>query len=69
MRVMYNTSSCGITASSPVTNAGDGGHMHPTQTTADLTTMTRLLGGVDGLAVGPCGDLKNGRPVLTRGGR
>ena len=28
----------------PVVNAGDGGHMHPTQTTADLTTMTRLLG-------------------------
>ena len=47
----------------PVVNAGDGGHMHPTQTTADLTTMTRLLGGVDGLAVGLCGDLKNGRTV------
>lgn len=47
----------------PVVNAGDGGHMHPTQTTADLTTITRLRGHVDGLAVGLCGDLKNGRTV------
>ena len=50
-------------ASVPVINAGDGGHMHPTQTTADLTTITRLLGKVDGLSVGLCGDLKNGRTV------
>ena len=47
----------------PVINAGDGGHMHPTQTMADLTTMTKLLGGVDGLSLGLCGDLKNGRTV------
>ncbi|MBO5340541.1 MAG: aspartate carbamoyltransferase [Oscillospiraceae bacterium] len=47
----------------PVVNAGDGGHMHPTQTTADLTTITRLRGGVDGLSIGLCGDLKNGRTV------
>ena len=47
----------------PVVNAGDGGHMHPTQTMADLTTMTRLLGKVDGLSIGLCGDLKNGRTV------
>ena len=47
----------------PVINAGDGGHMHPTQTTADLTTITRLRGRVDGLSVGLCGDLKNGRTV------
>ena len=47
----------------PVVNAGDGGHMHPTQTMADLTTITRLRGGVDGLCVGLCGDLKNGRTV------
>ena len=40
----------------PVVNAGDGGHMHPTQTTADLTTITRLRGGVDGLSMGLCGD-------------
>lgn len=47
----------------PVINAGDGGHMHPTQTLTDLTTMHRLLGGIDGLKVGLCGDLKNGRTV------
>ncbi len=47
----------------PVINAGDGGHMHPTQTTADLTTITHLRGSVDGLSVGLCGDLKNGRTV------
>ncbi len=50
-------------SSVPVINAGDGGHMHPTQTMADLTTITRLRGNVDGLAVGLCGDLKNGRTV------
>ena len=47
----------------PIINAGDGGHMHPTQTMADLTTITRLRGKVDGLSVGLCGDLKNGRTV------
>ena len=47
----------------PVINAGDGGHMHPTQTMADLTAITRLLGRADGLSIGLCGDLKNGRTV------
>lgn len=47
----------------PVINAGDGGHMHPTQTLADLTTITRLHGTVDGLTIGLCGDLKYGRTV------
>ena len=47
----------------PVINAGDGGHMHHTQTMADLTTITRLLGGVDNLSIGMCGDLKYGRTV------
>ncbi len=47
----------------PVVNAGDGGHMHPTQTMADLTTITRLRGSVDGMSIGLCGDLKNGRTV------
>ena len=47
----------------PVINAGDGGHMHPTQTMADLTTITRQLGRADSLSIGLCGDLKNGRTV------
>lgn len=50
-------------SSVPVINAGDGGHMHPTQTMADLTTILQLRGRVDGLSVGLCGDLKNGRTV------
>ena len=29
----------------PVINAGDGGHMHPTQTLADLTTIATLRAG------------------------
>ncbi len=47
----------------PVVNAGDGGHMHPTQTLADLTTIRRMHGRLDGLNIGLCGDLKFGRTV------
>lgn len=47
----------------PVINAGDGGHNHPTQTLADLLTIRREKGGLSGLTVGVCGDLKFGRTV------
>jgi aspartate carbamoyltransferase catalytic subunit len=47
----------------PVINAGDGGHHHPTQTLTDLLTIRRLRGGITGLTVGFCGDLKFGRTV------
>ncbi|MDR1837241.1 MAG: aspartate carbamoyltransferase [Treponema sp.] len=47
----------------PVINAGDGGHHHPTQTLTDLLTVKRLLGKIDALTVGFCGDLKFGRTV------
>ncbi len=47
----------------PVINAGDGGHMHPTQTLADLTTIAALRGGIGDLNIGLCGDLKYGRTV------
>ncbi|MDR2951697.1 MAG: aspartate carbamoyltransferase [Treponema sp.] len=47
----------------PVINAGDGGHHHPTQTLTDLFTIKRLLGGIENLTVGFCGDLKFGRTV------
>ena len=50
-------------ASIPVINAGDGGHNHPTQTLADLLTISREKGGFDNLTVGFCGDLKFGRTV------
>jgi len=47
----------------PLMNAGDGGHMHPTQTLTDLTTICEKRGYVGDLNVGLCGDLKNGRTV------
>ncbi len=50
-------------SSSPVINAGDGGHLHPTQTLTDLVTIRRLRGSLEGMNVGFCGDLKYGRTV------
>lgn len=47
----------------PIINAGDGGHNHPTQTLADLTTIKREKGHFDNLTIGLCGDLKYGRTV------
>ncbi|MDR3207559.1 MAG: aspartate carbamoyltransferase [Oscillospiraceae bacterium] len=47
----------------PVVNAGDGGHLHPTQTLTDLAAISRLRGHVPGLRIGFCGDLKHGRTV------
>ena len=52
-----------MNASIPVINAGDGGHNHPTQTLADLLTIWRKKGTLEGLTVGMCGDLKFGRTV------
>ena len=46
-----------------VINAGDGGHLHPTQTLTDLLTLKCELGRLDNLTVGLCGDLKYGRTV------
>ncbi len=50
-------------ATIPVINAGDGGHNHPTQTLADLLTISREMGRLDHLTIGLCGDLKYGRTV------
>ncbi len=52
-----------LNASVPVINAGDGGHNHPTQTLADLLTISREKGRFSDLTVGFCGDLKFGRTV------
>ena len=52
-----------LTADCPVINAGDGGHLHPTQTLTDLLTLFEEKGRLDNLTVGLCGDLKNGRTV------
>ena len=50
-------------ASVPLVNAGVGGHFHPTQTLADLLTIRRTKGTIEGLTIGFCGDLKFGRTV------
>lgn len=50
-------------SSIPVINAGDGGHQHPTQTLTDLMTIKSMLGRLDNMTVGLCGDLKFGRTV------
>ena len=50
-------------ATIPVINAGDGGHNHPTQTLADLVTISREMGRLNDLTIGLCGDLKYGRTV------
>ena len=50
-------------ATVPVINAGDGGHNHPTQTLADILTISREMGRLNNLTIGLCGDLKYGRTV------
>ncbi len=50
-------------ATIPIINAGDGGHNHPTQTLADLLTISREKGRLEHLTIGLCGDLKYGRTV------
>ena len=48
---------------SPIINAGDGGHNHPTQTLTDLLTIHREKGRLGNITIGFCGDLKFGRTV------
>lgn len=52
-----------LTADCPIINAGDGGHLHPTQTLTDMFTLMQEKGRLDHLKIGLCGDLKNGRTV------
>ena len=52
-----------LTADCPIINAGDGKHLHPTQTLTDLLTLSEKKGGLSNLTVGVCGDLMNGRTV------
>ena len=52
-----------LTADCPVINAGDGGHLHPTQTLTDLLTLKIEKKKLSGLTIGMCGDLINGRTV------
>ncbi len=52
-----------LTADCSVINAGDGGHLHPTQTLTDLLTLKIEKKTLSGLTIGMCGDLLNGRTV------
>jgi aspartate carbamoyltransferase catalytic subunit len=47
----------------PIINAGDGRHLHPTQTLTDLVTLFNEKGRLDHLCIGLCGDLIYGRTV------
>jgi aspartate carbamoyltransferase catalytic subunit len=47
----------------PIVNAGDGGHLHPTQTLTDIFTLSNIKHRLTGLNIGLCGDLKYGRTV------
>ncbi len=50
-------------SSCPVINAGDGAHLHPTQTLTDIFTILEHKKSLTGLTIGICGDLKYGRAV------
>ena len=52
-----------LTSDCSVINAGDGGHLHPTQTLTDLLTLKIEKKTLSGLTIGMCGDLLNGRTV------
>ena len=52
-------------AESPVINAGDGAHHHPTQAMIDYYTIWRVKGTAEGLNIGVLGDLKYGRAAAS----
>jgi len=52
-----------LTSDCPIINAGDGGHLHPTQTLTDMLTLQKEKGRLTNLKIGICGDLKYGRTV------
>jgi aspartate carbamoyltransferase catalytic subunit len=51
------------TSHSPIINAGDGTHEHPTQALLDIYTMEQELGGLDGKTIVFIGDHRNGRTL------
>ena len=50
-------------SSCSVVNAGDGGHLHPTQTLTDIFTILEYKRQLFNLTIGVCGDLKYSRTV------
>jgi aspartate carbamoyltransferase catalytic subunit len=47
--------------SCPVINAGDGTNEHPTQALLDAATIRSHFGGIEGLTVAICGDIRHSR--------
>jgi len=47
----------------PIINAGDGAHQHPSQTMLDLFSISKTQGRLDNLVITMVGDLKYGRTV------
>ena len=45
----------------PIVNAGDGGHEHPTQALLDMFTIREIKGKIEGLKVAIVGDIANSR--------
>ena len=45
----------------PVINAGDGTNEHPTQALLDALTLRQHFGGLDGLTIAICGDIRHSR--------
>ncbi len=56
---------CSFYAQVPVINAGDGGHLHPSQTLLDLLTIRSELGRLENLTVVLAGDLRYGRTASS----
>jgi aspartate carbamoyltransferase catalytic subunit len=56
---------CSFYSEVPVINAGDGGHLHPTQTLLDLLTIKRELGRLENVSVVLAGDLRYGRTASS----
>ena len=59
----YSVEELSIGSTSPVINAGDGSHEHPTQALLDLYTIKKEKGGIDNIHIAMIGDLKYGRTV------
>lgn len=56
---------CSFYSQVPIINAGDGGHLHPSQTFLDLLTIKTELGHLDNLTVVLAGDLRYGRTASS----
>jgi aspartate carbamoyltransferase catalytic subunit len=56
---------CSFYSEVPIINAGDGGHLHPTQTLLDLLTIKREFGRLDNINVVLAGDLRYGRTASS----